>query len=178
VKTSALRQGMESVKAIPDACNLGFFARVFLMSCSSLMPNGSISGVLVGSASNSMPRATHARFDYGAGTVATRFCVRTRLWAAQAKVKILSIFAGPTRAQLPHQRDRLQPAKACFDPLSFASAELWDRSSKYVPHSATARRESAPWDCPDRRAVAVACCTDRLGALARTYQNISRRQQP
>lgn len=166
METSALRQGMESVKAIPDAGDLGFLARVFLVFCSSLMPNGPISGVLVGSASNSMPRATHARVDYTAGTVATRFCVRTRLWATQAKVKTLPTFAGPARAQLPHQWDRRQTAKVCFDPRSFTSAELWDRSSKYVPHSAAARRESAPWDCPDRRAAAVACCTDRLGALA------------
>jgi len=148
------------------------------MSCSSLMPNGSISGVFVGSAANSMPRATHARLDYGAGTVATRFCVSTRLLAAQAKVKILPTLAGSTTAQRPLQWDRLQPAKICFDPLSFASAELWGRSARYVTHSAAAYRESEPWDCPDRRAVAVACCTNRLGALARTHENISRRQQP
>src|SRR6202030_4395322 len=100
----------------------------FSFYCSSLMMSkGSISGVFVVAASNSMLRETHFDPDLPHWNCSCQVSHAHQIVGCASEGKDPVHFADPTMAHFPHRRDRLQPAKAFFDPFPLSLA---DRISK------------------------------------------------
>src|SRR5213080_304665 len=101
------------------------------------MSNGLISGVFVASASNSMLLATYVvgpdlRHRNCGGQVSHSH----QIVGGAGEGKYPVHFAHPAMSNLPHERDRLQPAEAFFDPFPLLLADGVTR----VPRGAAINR--------------------------------------
>jgi hypothetical protein len=88
-----------------------------------LMSNGSISGVLVVAAFNSVPREIHVGPDLRRRGRGSQVSHAHQIVGRASEGKDPVHFAHSTMPNLPHQGDRLQPAEAFFDPLPFSLTE-------------------------------------------------------
>src|SRR5713226_3284137 len=104
------------------------------------MPNRLIFGVFWGSESNSMLLGTHFGCDLHRRNYGGKISHAHQIVSRASEGKDPVDFANPTMAHLPHQRNRLQPAKAFFDPLPLSLAHSISR----VPCGAAINRAS-PW---------------------------------
>ena len=81
--------------------------------------NGLISGVFVASASNSMLLETHVGPDLRHRNCGGQVSHTHQIVGGAGKGEYPVHFAHPAMPNLPHKRDRLQPAEAFFDPFLF-----------------------------------------------------------
>ena len=114
----------------------GFFVLLFIVND----VEEATSGVFVASGSNSMLLKTHVGLDLYPrncrGQVSHAHQVEDR--AGEGKLPVH--FAHPSMAKLAHERNRLQPAKAFFNPLSLSLTEGISR----VPRGAAINRTATP----------------------------------
>src|SRR4030081_540478 len=92
-----------------------------------MMSIGSISGVFVTAASNSMLRETHVDSDLQRRNCGRQVSHAHQIVGRASEGKDPVHFADPTMTHFPHQRNRLQPTKAFFDPLPLSLAERISR---------------------------------------------------
>src|ERR1700686_5332359 len=92
-----------------------------------MMSKGSISGVLVAAASNSMLCETPFDPDFPHWNCSCQVSHAHQIVGRASEGKDPVHFADPTMAHLPHQCNRLQPAKAFFDPLPLSLADSISR---------------------------------------------------
>jgi hypothetical protein len=88
-----------------------------------MMSNDLISGVFVASASNSMRLETHVGLDLRHRNCGSQVSRSRQIVGGTGQGKDPMQFAHAVMPNLSHQRDRLQPAEAFFDPLPLLLAD-------------------------------------------------------
>jgi len=88
-----------------------------------MISNGLISGVFVASASNSMLLETHVGSDLCHQNCGGQVSHAHQIVGGAGEGKDPVHFAHTAMANLAHERDRLQPAKAFFDPFPLLLAD-------------------------------------------------------
>jgi len=104
-----------------------------------MMLNGLISGVLLASGSDSMLLETHVGPDLRRRNCGGQVSHAHQIVGGAGESKHPVHSAHPAMANLPHERNRLQPAEAFFDPLSLPLADGITR----VPRCAAINRAAA-----------------------------------
>ncbi len=122
------------------------------------MSKSSISGVFVAAASNSMLCETHVNPDLQRRNCGRQVSHAHQIVGRASEGEDPIYFADPAMAHFPHQRNRLQPAKAFFDPLPLPLADGVTRVPRRAPIN-RARRLAAHGSAP--RAAPHADCGTR-----------------
>ena len=121
------------------------------------MSNGSLFGGFVAVASNSMLRETHFGANLQRWNCRGQISQAHQIVGCAGEGKDPIHFTDPAMAHFPHQRNRLQPAKAFFDPLPLLLADGVSRCRVVRPSIALP---------PVRRRFCATCgVTRRVAAL-------------